>query len=142
MIWFFWLTLAFLAYTFVGYPALLWLLSRKFTRLHRRSAIYPDVSIIVGVHNAGALIRDKLQNALALDYPKDHLEIIVASDASNDNTAEVVRGFESDGVRLVEVRERRGKSYAEMTGRNAARGEILVFTDASVLLEPGSLRRM
>ena len=142
MSWIFWCSLAFLGYTFVGYRTLLWMLSRRYSRLHRRASIYPEVSLIVAVHNAGNVIREKLANALALDYPQEKFEIIVASDASNDDTAAIVRTFADQGVRLVEIPHRRGKGHAEMTARNASRGEILVFTDASALLEPSSLRRM
>jgi glycosyltransferase involved in cell wall biosynthesis len=141
----FWLSAAFIAYTFVGYPALLWALVRWTHRARpapRRAAIRPRVSLIVVVHNAGKIIRHKLENTLKLEYPRELLEMIVVSDGSDDDTAQAVRAFSSEGVMLIELPTRKGKHYAQMMGRNAAHGEILAFTDASVLLEPVSLAKM
>lgn len=145
MLLLFWLSLAFIVYTFAGYPALLWCLNRL--RRHRRpprrrAPITPSVSLIIVAHNAGKLIREKLENTLQLEYPENKLEVIVVSDGSNDDTAEVVRGFSPGRVKVIELQERKGKHYAQMIGRNASRGEILAFTDASVILEPASLRKM
>ena len=142
MVWVFWCSFIFIAYTFVGYPGMLWLLARRRTKSLRRADIWPRVSLIVAAHNAGKIIRAKLENTLRLAYPEDKLEIIVASDGSEDDTAAVVRSFAPRGVRLLEIRPRRGKHHAQMIARDVADGEVLVFTDASVLLEPDSLRTM
>jgi cellulose synthase/poly-beta-1,6-N-acetylglucosamine synthase-like glycosyltransferase len=142
MSWVFWCSLGFIAYTFVGYPGLLWLLGWRCSRLPRRASIWPKVSLIIAAHNAGRIIGAKLENTLSLDYPRDKLEIVVASDGSDDDTSAVVRTFADRQVRLLEIVPRRGKHHAQMAARDAACGAILVFTDASVLLEPGSLRSM
>jgi glycosyltransferase involved in cell wall biosynthesis len=145
MLLFFWFSFAFIAYTFVGYPALLWVLSHQPGRgraVQRRAGIYPKVSLTIVVHNAAKIIRDKLRNTLALDYPREKLEIIVVSDGSTDDTCDAVREFASADVKLIELPARKGKHYAQMIGRNASHGEILAFTDASVLLEPASLAKM
>src|SRR5207248_7364500 len=133
--WVFWCSWVFLVYTFLGYPALLWLLARLRRRSRRRAEIWPRVSVIIAGHNVAKMIRTKLENTLQLDYPREKLEIIVASDRSEDDTAEVVRSFAHRGVKLVETAERRGKHYVQMVARDASWGEILVFTDTSVLLE-------
>lgn len=142
MVWLFWISVAFIFYTFVGYPTLLWVLGRHGSKSHGRANIWPKVSVIIVAHNAAKLIREKLENTLELDYPSDKLEVIVVSDGSTDDTAEIVRQFAPKGVTLIVVGERRGKGHAQKVARDASRGEILAFTDVSVLLEPVSLRRM
>jgi glycosyltransferase involved in cell wall biosynthesis len=142
MVWLFWISLAFIFYTFVGYPTLLWMLGWRGSKSHQRANILPKVSLIIVAHNAATVIREKLENTLELAYPTDKLEVIVVSDGSSDATGEIARDFGPKGVTLIEVPQRRGKGRAEMVARDAAGGEILVFTDAAVLLEPVSLRRM
>ncbi len=142
MTWLFWLAAALLFYTFAAYPLLLWLLSLGRRDPRRREPIRPSVSVIVTAHNEEAQIRRKVLNCLALDYPKDCCEILVASDGSTDRTAAIVSSFAQRGVRLVELPERRGKQYAQLAARNASRGEILVFTDAGVDLPANALNEM
>jgi len=142
MVYLFWGALAFLAYTLFGYPLLLWFLARFHKREHRRAPIWPTVSLIVAAHNEAKIIAGKVRNCLQLEYPEGRREIIVASDGSSDGTAEIVRGFARDGVRLVELQERCGKHYAQMVARDAASGEILVFSDAGVRLAPDALVRI
>jgi len=142
MAWVFWISAAFLAYTLAGYPVMLLVMSRLRNRVHRRQTIWPTMSVIIPAHNEGAGIREKIVNTLQVDYPKDKLEIIIASDGSTDNTVEIVRSFEKDGIRLLELREAHGKHYAQMLARENACGEILVFTDARVLLDRDGLQKM
>lgn len=142
MIVIFWLSFAFLAYTFLGYPLLLWLLSLLRRRSHRREEIFPRVSLIIAVHNEAAGIARKLQNCRELDYPQDKLETLVASDGSQDSTAEIVRSFAGGAIRLVELPERRGKHHAQMIARDHSHGDILVFSDCSIHLQPDALRKI
>jgi glycosyltransferase involved in cell wall biosynthesis len=142
MIWIFWWAASFLIYTFAGYPLLLWLISLGRSRAYQRGTIRPIASLIIAAHNEAAVIRRKILNCLELTYPKDKYEIIVASDGSHDGTAEIVRSFNPQGVKLIEISERHGKQYVQMLARDAARGEILVFTDAGVELEPDGLQQI
>jgi glycosyltransferase involved in cell wall biosynthesis len=142
MVWVFWSAALFLIYTLAGYPVLLWFVSLWRSRPHRRAAINPTVSIIIAAHNEAAVIRSKVLNCLKLAYPEDKLEILVASDGSNDGTVEIVRSFRRRGVRLIEIPERRGKQHAQMLARDVSRGEILVFTDTGVELEPDGLQKI
>ena len=142
MTWVFWLSIAFIAYTLVGYPSLLWIASLLGRRRHVRGEIVPRVSMIVVGHNEASLISDKIVNTLALDYPSDKLEILVGSDGSTDATVEIVRSFAERGVKLVESVERLGKHHIQMLAQEASRGEIMVFTDASIRVEPDVLRKM
>lgn len=142
MVWLFWLPLLFLLYTFLGYPLLLWLLSIVRSQTHLRASIWPRVSLIIPAHNEASRLAEKIRNSLALSYPTECREIIVVSDGSIDATSEVVRSFADQGVKLAEVRERRGKHYAQMIARDCSTGDILVFTDVSVILEPSALERI
>jgi glycosyltransferase involved in cell wall biosynthesis len=142
MIVVFWLAVLFLAYTYAGYPLLLGLVSRFRKRPHRRAAIAPAVSVIIAAHNEAATISRKLLNCLELDYPADRFEILVASDGSDDDTVEIVRSFAGRGVKLIEIPNRQGKQYAQLQARDAARGEILVFTDVGVELDRDGLRQI
>ncbi len=140
MIWLFWSSVAFLAYTFAGYPAMLWALSKVRNRDHQRSEILPRVSVLITAYNEGARLRQKLANTVALDYPKEKLELIVASDGSEDDTVQVVESFADRGVRLLLLDRRHGKNHAQMLARDVSSGEILVFTDVSVQLAQDALR--
>src|SRR5262249_37632202 len=114
MIFVFWLAASLLTYTLVGYPVLLWLVSLQRSRPHRRAPIQPFVSIIIAAHNEAHGIPKKILDCLALDYSRKKFELIVASDGSSDNTAEIVRSFAGQGVKLIEIRERGGKQYAQL----------------------------
>jgi glycosyltransferase involved in cell wall biosynthesis len=142
MLWLFWISAAFLAYTLFGYPLLLFVMSRVRNRVHRRQTIWPSISVIIPAHNEGMSIREKILNTLQVDYPRDKLEIIIASDGSKDDTVGIARSFAKDGVQLLELKEAHGKHYAQMLAREHARGEILVFTDAGVLLDRNGLQAM
>ena len=138
----FWASLALIVYTHAGYPLLLWLLARlRRTRADRRHAPAepPAVSLIVAAHDEADVIAAKIENALALDYPRDRLELIVASDGSADGTVEAARTAGAD--RVLEL-PRGGKIRAQDAGVEAASGEIVAFTDANCRLAPDALRRL
>ena len=135
-------SLALVAYTYAGYPLLAALLAALAARPHRTAAIEPSVSLIILAHDEEAAIGAKLENTLALDYPADRLEIVVASDGSTDRTDEIVLGHAPRGVRLVRAPDHPGKT--ETTNRAVAQtsGEILVFSDATGVYSPGALRAL
>jgi cellulose synthase/poly-beta-1,6-N-acetylglucosamine synthase-like glycosyltransferase len=142
MLWLYWLSISFLLYTFFGYPLLLWVAALGKIRRSIRSTIYPQVTIIIPAYNEAHVLEKKIRNTLDLTYPKHRLEVIVASDASNDGTDDIARSFAREGVTLVRLPERRGKEYAQMIALNASHGEILLFTDAAVELEPCLLQNI
>ncbi len=142
MEFFFWACVVFVFYAYFGYPVLLYVVARLFGRPVRRAAITPAVSFIIAARNEAARIRSKIENTLALDYPHALLEIIVASDCSDDGTDDIVREYADRGVRLVTAPERRGKEFAQSLAIKASSGEILVFTDASTRLEPDGARNI
>lgn len=136
----FWVGVAAVLYAYAGYPLMLWVLSRLRPRPIERATILPTVSVIIAARNEEGVIKEKIANTLALAYPPHQLEIIVASDASDDATHACVREFADRGVRLVASSERRGKEYAQRLAIQGSRGEIFVFSDASVLLDEDALR--
>jgi cellulose synthase/poly-beta-1,6-N-acetylglucosamine synthase-like glycosyltransferase len=138
----FWLSAAALGYTYVGYPLLLVAASRLRPRPVRRAAVTPSVSVIITAYNEERDLAAKLENTLALDYPRGLLEIIIASDCSSDRTDEIARSFSSRGVRLHRQPVRRGKTAAQNAAVELARGEVILFSDATTMYQPDVLRVM
>jgi cellulose synthase/poly-beta-1,6-N-acetylglucosamine synthase-like glycosyltransferase len=137
----FWGGAATLAYTLVGFPLLVLVRGKLARRAYRRASITPAVSIIVSARNEEAGIGAKLDSLLALDYPRDQLDIVVASDGSHDRTAEIVAGYQDRGVRLLAL-ARLGKAAALNEAVAATSSEIVVFSDANSLFAPTSLSEL
>jgi len=127
----FWLSAAALLYTYAGYPLLLFLISSLRPRPVERNEFLPTVTLIITAYNEERHLSAKLENTLALDYPAELLEIIVASDCSSDRTDEIAREFKNRGVKLVRQRERLGKTAAQNSAVEQAKGEIILFSDAT-----------
>ena len=138
----FWLSALLIAYTHLGYPLALRLLTDTRRRSDRRPAPskeLPTVSLIVAAFDEEEVIAGKVANALALDYPRERLELIVASDGSGDATAERARAAGAD---LVLELPRRGKLAAQNAAAERAVGEVLAFSDANSAWEEGALREL
>jgi len=139
------LSIAALLYTFAGYPLLLLLVSRL-RGLDVQSAdgadFAPTVTVIITAYNEERDLAAKLENTLALEYPKEKLEIIVASDCSGDATDDIARAFASRGVRLHRQLERLGKTAAQNAAVLLARGEVLFFSDATTKYQRDVLQVM
>jgi GT2 family glycosyltransferase len=127
-------------YTYVGYPVLVWALGRLLPRHVRRAEILPSVSIVIAAHNEERVIAAKLENALALDYPSERLEVIVGSDCSTDETDAIVRAYASRGIMLRRLSERGGKTAAQQAAVEASTGDILLFSDANSLYRADAVR--
>jgi glycosyltransferase involved in cell wall biosynthesis len=138
----FWISVAFIVYAYAGYPALLAILSRFRNRPVHRADIQPRVSLIITAYNEASRIENKLRNCTELIYPRDKLEIIVASDSSTDATDQIVQSYSEDGVMLVRAPERRGKEYAQQCALRNASGEIYVFSDVATILDPPSIQNI
>jgi cellulose synthase/poly-beta-1,6-N-acetylglucosamine synthase-like glycosyltransferase len=128
-------------YVYVGYPLLLLVLGAVRRREVRKRDATPSMSLIIAAHNEQDGIAQKLENTLSLDYPRDRLETIVASDGSTDGTERIVRQYAARGVRLLSL-PRGGKVAALNRAVAEAGGEIVAFTDANALLETRALRRL
>jgi cellulose synthase/poly-beta-1,6-N-acetylglucosamine synthase-like glycosyltransferase len=137
----FWLSTSLLAYSYAVFPLLVLVRGRLRPRPFRRADVTPPVTIVIAAHDEAGVIGAKLRNLLAVDYPSDCREIVVASDASTDGTDEVVAGFAADGVRLLSL-PRGGKAAALEAAVAIATGDVLVFTDANSMFDPGALRAL
>src|SRR5262249_22240501 len=126
----FWIVVALIGYVYIGYPGLVWLWAVRHPRPVRRASTAPRVSIVLVAHNEADRIGRRLENLLSLDYPRDHLEILVGSDGCTDGTAAIARAYESAGVTIVAFERRRGKSAVLNDLVAKARGEIVVLADA------------
>jgi len=138
----FWASVAALIYTYAGYPALIALISTLRPRRIMRSEFTPRLTIIIAAYNEERALAAKLRNTLALDYPRELVEIIVASDCSSDRTDEIVQSFHHWGVILHRQPQRLGKTAAQNAAVEKARGDIIVFSDATSLYQPDTLRKI
>jgi cellulose synthase/poly-beta-1,6-N-acetylglucosamine synthase-like glycosyltransferase len=134
------LSVAALFYTYAGYPMLIAAVSALRPRRVKRGEYLPQVSVIITAFNEERALAAKLANALALDYPRDLLEVIVASDCSTDRTEDIAREFASRGVKLHRQPERLGKTAAQNAAIEKAHGEIVVFSDATSHYQPNVLK--
>jgi cellulose synthase/poly-beta-1,6-N-acetylglucosamine synthase-like glycosyltransferase len=137
----FWVSAALIVYTHLGYPLVLRLLVAVRRPRKQPAGLVdpPRVSLIVAAYDEEKVIEAKVANALALDYPRELLELIVASDGSDDATAERAR---ETGADLVLELPRGGKLAAQNAAAEAASGEILAFSDANSIWRPDALREL
>src|SRR3989338_4271514 len=135
----FWASLALLLYVYAGYPLVVWVLARLFGRDPQRADTTPTISILLPAYNEERFIEEKLRNCLALDYPADRLEIVVASDGSTDRTNAIVESFASRGVKFLAMAHR-GKGATLNEAVPQLRGELVAFSDISSELPPDTLR--
>jgi len=140
----FWASVGLLAYTHVGYPALLSVLAWPLQRQAGSAAPIPDaelpaVSVVVAAYAEEAVIAQRVANLRSLEYPQDRLEVIVCCDGSPDATAERARRAGADVV--LEL-PRGGKVRAQDAGVEQASGRVVAFSDANVTWEPDALRRL
>lgn len=138
----FWSSVVALCYTYAGYPLLVLLVSSLRARTVRRAPYEPQVSVIITAYNEERDLRAKLENTFELDYPADKLEVLVASDCSTDGTDAIAREFAPRGVRLHRQPERLGKTAAQNAAVELARGEVILFSDATTLYQSDVLRVM
>ena len=138
----FWAAVALVAYTFIGYPIVLAVLTRVRPRRWRRESIEPRISVVISAYNEAALIATKIRNLLANDYPCDRIEILVGCDGSTDGTADAVRAIGDERVHLFDFPQRRGKSTVLNALVPRAGGEIVVLCDVRQKFENGTLRAL
>jgi cellulose synthase/poly-beta-1,6-N-acetylglucosamine synthase-like glycosyltransferase len=137
----FWLAVTWLGLTYVGMPALMVLRARLFRRPYASADGTPPVSLIIAAHNEVGVIGDRIENLLALDYPRDAIEVVIASDGSTDGTDAVVARYADRNVRLV-APGRVGKGAALEAAVAASTGGILVFSDANSQYAPDAIRAL
>jgi len=139
----FWAAAGLLVYAQAGYPLLLAALGRVAGGRPRTPAAadapLPDVSLIVAAYNEAAIIGGKLHDALALDYPRERLQVIVTCDGCSDDTAALARAAGAD---VVLENPRGGKVRAQDAAVDRASGDVVAFSDANARWEPGALRAL
>lgn len=127
-------------YTYVGYICVLWIRAQIVPMPVKKNSCEPTVSIVIAVHNEVGRIPAKFSSLLELDYPKDKLEIVIASDGSSDGTNELLQSLPN--VKAVIGQQNRGKASALNAAIAVARGEVILFTDARQAIEPSALREL
>lgn len=132
---------------FGGYPLILWWYGRRESSIQQSPGQFqpsdinlPAVSVLVAVRNGGALIRKKIKNALALDYPTEKLDIVVVSDGSDDDTMAELQSMANERLTALDLGQHLGKHEALNTGMQHCQGDIVVFTDADAELELQAIR--
>jgi cellulose synthase/poly-beta-1,6-N-acetylglucosamine synthase-like glycosyltransferase len=144
----FWVCAAGVCYTYLGYPILVWMISRRFPDPVRLAQVavpptdWPKVSLIIAAYKEEKVILPRLVNATLLDYPPEKLEILVGVDGQEDCTGELVQEFQDSRVRLVQYPQRRGKASVLNDTVPQAQGDILVFSDANTMTKPDSLKNL
>lgn len=131
-----------IGYVYVGYPLVLWVLAKVRRRDVQRAAVTPSVTLLISAYNEEEVIGRKLENSLALDYPRDRLTILVISDASADGTDRIVRSYASQGVSLLRMPERGGKTAGLNAAVQQAKSDIILFSDANILYQKDVVRAL
>ena len=137
-----------ISWAMIGYPLSLKIIDKiyKNRKLEKDYSHQPTVTVMVVAHNEEKVISQKLNNIIKLDYPKDKIEFIVASDNSTDKTNTIVKEFikehEDINIRLYEVKERKGKTNAQNEAHKTVTTEFLVMTDANSILDKNSIKEL
>jgi len=140
----FWGSIIGVVYAYFGYPAVLYLISlfRKPKEVHSDKVTHPRVTLIITAYNEEKRIDRKIQNSLEIDYPRDKLEVLVASDASTDATDEIVNRYAPKGIGLVRAPQRRGKEFAQKCAIEKSTGDIIVFSDVATMIEQDGISKI
>lgn len=125
--------------TYFFYPMLIWVLGKLSPfKIHKKETT-PHVSIIISAYNEQKNIEKKITNTLALEYPKDKIEIFIGSDGSTDKTAMVVKKYAYRGIQLMDFKTNRGKTAVQNDLVRKSKGEIIILTDAASFLHPDAV---
>ena len=140
----FWVSVVGVLYPYAGYPLLLWVIARfvPSRAVRNPGASLPGISMIVPFHNEEARVASKLSNTAALIYPAERLQVLLISDGSTDGTVEQLRAHATANMTVVDRPMRHGKAAALNAGLALATHDLVVFSDASIALEPDSLRQI
>ena len=130
-------------YSYAIYPLILaFVPKRHVLATTTNDDFVPAVDLIITAHNEATRIQEKIENALLLDYPRDKLAIIVASDGSTDATNAIVESYAQRGVQLVDVTAHDGKEHAQLCAIKASHNELIVFSDVATQMEADALQHL
>ena len=138
----FWASLFAVAHAYALYPLGLWVLKQFANDEPAAWDSLPTVTLVVAAYNEEAVIGEKIENSLQLDYPEQKLDIVVFSDASSDATDEIVRSFDEDRVELLRIEGRVGKTECQNRVVERLDSDIVVFSDANSMYEPDAIRAL
>lgn len=138
----FWTSAIWLAWVYLGYPLFMAIVAGLRRRPELRGEEFPALTILIAAYNEAGCIEATVRNKLAQEYPPGKLDVVVVSDGSDDGTDEVVTSIDDPRVRLIRQEPRQGKTSALNLGVAAARGELIVISDANSMYEPGALRAL
>ena len=141
----FWMSAFLILYTYAVYPLMLAVFFRPKDKDYRPQAENPEpsmVTILVCAHNEEKVIRERIDNLLSLDYPKEKTEIVIASDGSCDDTDNIVKEYKDAGVRLLSFSDRAGKVNTINRSLSDLNGDIIVLTDANTIFERDAVSRL
>ena len=142
MIILFWTLLGLIFYCYLGYPLLICLWAKLFSKPVYKSAIFPSVSIIIAAHNEEDVIKAKLDNLFVLDYPKDQIEILIGSDASTDKTNQIIQNYQDPRLHVFINPKRRGKMMTVNDLVLQSKHEIIFFNDARQHFDKNALKNL
>jgi len=139
----FWVLVLIILYIYAGYALIVYLLSKTRPKEANFDETYtPSVAFIISAYNEEKIIRQKLENTLQLDYPAEKLTIWVVSDASSDDTDEIVQSVRDERVHLQRISGRKGKTYGITSVMEQINEEVVVFSDANALYERNAIREL
>jgi len=145
----FWISFFVILYVFALYPLMLIILNKLLTQENNNRVISKEfnryttrTSVLIPAFNEEKNIRGRIEDILGCDYPRDRMEIIVASDGSTDSTVEYAKTYENQGVRVLDFKSNRGRAAVQNVGVDAAEGEIVVFTDAETVFEDDTIKNL
>jgi cellulose synthase/poly-beta-1,6-N-acetylglucosamine synthase-like glycosyltransferase len=138
------LSLCIILYVYFGYPLLLKLLSAllKPKSTLQDEMLTPEVSLIISCYNEVDVVKEKIENSLAIDYPKDKLKIIIVSDGSEDGTDEIAKQYSAEGIVLIRQEGRLGKTSAINLAMEEVTSEVVVFSDANAMYETDAIKKL
>jgi len=140
----FWISLFIVFYAYFGYPIVLALIGKLVRKPVKRphGDYTPKISVLIPVYNEENVIREKVENTLKLNYPTSEIEVLFISDGSDDRTNEIIDSYQSDFIRLIPLNERKGKANALNVGLKESKNDIIIFSDASILLDKNSIKEI
>ena len=138
----FWLSFILLLYTYFGYPLILIILAKIRLKQVIKADITPTVTLIIPAFNEEKVIKGKIENSLEIGYPKDKLQIIIATEGCTDHTNDIVRGYKDQGIVLMDFVEQKGKSSLYFRTVPHAKGDIIIFSDADAILHKEAVRNI
>ncbi len=142
----FFISLIGVTFSYFIYPLILLALPKKNRIINNADNIndndQPFITFIITAYNEEKSIKEKILNTLEITYPQDKREILIASDGSTDKTNQYVKEFIDQGIKLVQVQERKGKENAQFSAIQQAKGEIIVFSDVATRIDKDALQQI